>query len=130
FCDEIEMRFGDGEAVTDFFEGNGGRGFKFFGGKAGAAELRGKRHGEAAGVGGGEKLFGIGADAAFKARVEGVSGLFENATVCRKRTLAGFQIALPDGGSFALHVDSPLAKKISFDSNLPDSIRESWRRVY
>jgi hypothetical protein len=37
FRDEIEMRFGDGEAITDLFERNGGRGFEFFAAKASAA---------------------------------------------------------------------------------------------
>lgn len=104
---EVEMRLGDGETVADFFERYGGGGFEFFGGEAGAAELRRKSHGEAAGVGGGEELFGIGADATFEAGVEGVGGLFKDAAVGGERAFAGLQIALPNCRSFALHENSP-----------------------
>ena len=41
-------------------------------GELGVGELRAKGHGEAAGVGGGDELFGVGAGAIFKARMEAV----------------------------------------------------------
>src|SRR5229473_5038779 len=69
--DEIEMAFGDAETISYFFEADGGGGFEFLRGETGTAELCGERHGEAARVGGGEQLFGIGAHAVFKTGAEG-----------------------------------------------------------
>src|SRR5260370_9924916 len=66
--DEIEMALGNAEAVSDFFEADGGGGFQFLRGETGAAELRGKSHGEATGVRGAEQLLGIGANAVLKTR--------------------------------------------------------------
>src|SRR6266851_4685277 len=74
--DEIEMALGDAEAVSDFLEADGGGGFKFLRGETGAAELSGKRHGEATSVRGGEQFFGIGAHPVFKTGTEGILGLF------------------------------------------------------
>jgi len=124
------MALGDGEAFAYLFEGDGGGSFKFFCGEAGSAELRGKRHGEAAGMRGSEEFFGIGADTAFKARMKRVSGLFEDSAVGRESAFAGFEVALPDRGSFALHKSSPFGTKVSADLNLPDSIREKVEQVY
>ena len=69
------MALGNREGVSDFFQAYGGGGFKFLGGQAGIAELRGKRHGETPSVRGGEQLFRIGADTVFKTRAVGVLGL-------------------------------------------------------
>jgi len=54
-------------------------------------------------VGGGEKFFRVGANSALEARMERIGGLFEDAAIGGESALAGFQIALPDSGSFALH---------------------------
>ncbi len=105
--DEIEMALGNAEAVSHFFEADGGGGFQFLRGETGAAELRGKSHGEATGVRGGEQLFGIGTHTVFKTGAEGILGLFQDAAIGGNGTLAAFQIALPDGARFALHVRSP-----------------------
>src|SRR5258708_10039638 len=93
---EVEMALGDGEAVADFIESDGRGGFQFLCGVACAAELRGQRHSEAAGLRRVEKFFRIGADAAFETRMERIRGLLENATVSGKSSFAGFQVALPD----------------------------------
>src|SRR5712692_4469425 len=105
--DEIELALGNAEAVSHFFEADGGGGFKFLRGETGVAELSGKGHGEATGVGGGEQLFGIGAHAVFKTGAEGILGLFQDAAIGGNGTLAAFQITLPGGARFALHVRSP-----------------------
>src|SRR6266851_4457540 len=105
--DEIEMALGDAEAVSHFFEADGGGGFQFLRGETGAAELRGKSHGEATGVRGGEQLFGIGTHTVFKTGAEGILGLFQDAAIGGNGALAAFQIALPGGARFALHVRSP-----------------------
>src|SRR6266851_6440567 len=114
--DEIEMTLGDAEAVSDFFEGDGGGGFKFLRGETGIAELRGKRHGEAARVRGGEQLFGIGAHAVFKTGAERILCLFQRAAIGGNGALTAFQIALPDGARFALHARSPSLRCDEFDS--------------
>src|SRR6266849_5255950 len=105
--DEIEMALGDAEAVSDFFEADGGGGFKFLCRETGVAELCGKGHGEATGVRGGEQFFGIGAHAVFKTGAEGILGLFQDAAIGRNGAFTAFQVALPDGARFALHVRSP-----------------------
>src|SRR5712691_3999169 len=105
--DEIEMALGNAEAVSHFFEADGGGGFQFLRGETGAAELRGKSHGEATGVRGGEQFFGIGAHAVFKTGAEGILGLFQDAAIGRNGAFTAFQVALPDGARFALHDFSP-----------------------
>src|SRR5579871_825482 len=121
FGGEIEMAFGDGKTIADFFERNGGGGFKLFSGEAGAAELRGESHGETSRVSSSEEFFGICADAVFESRAEGILRLFKDATVRGNRTFARFQITRPDCGSFALHENSPDYKcadvVFAFDSN-------------
>src|ERR1700676_1131075 len=107
--DEVEVALGDGETVADFVERYSGGGFQFWRGHSGAAELRGKRHGETSRVGCGEELFRGCADAVFKARAERILRLFEDAAVGRDRPFAVFQPALPDCRCFALHDAAPFA---------------------
>jgi len=67
---ENEMAVGDGEAVAFFVERDGAGGVDAVSGKAGVLEDEREGHGEAAGVGGGEKLFGVGAGGLFEAGFE------------------------------------------------------------
>src|SRR5208282_3874377 len=100
--DEIEMALGDGEAVSDLFERDRASGLQLRGGDSGAAELRGKSHGEAAGMRGRKQFFGIRADTVFEARAEGILRAFQRAAIGGNGTLTGFQVAVPYCGSVAL----------------------------
>src|SRR5579859_3146656 len=106
---EVEMALGDGESFADFVERDGRSGLQFLRGHAGAAELRGKGHRETSRMRRGEELFRISAHAVFKARAEGILGLFQDPAVGRDRALAVFQAALPDCRCFALHEAAPFA---------------------
>src|SRR5271170_2045347 len=101
---DVEMALGDGEAFADFFERDGAGGFEFARGKASAAELRRKRHGETARVSGGEQFFGVGADSIFETGAEGILRVLQRAAIGRDAAFTRFQVALPNCGSFALHV--------------------------
>src|SRR5215475_15987382 len=65
FGDKVEMAFGDGEAVSDFFKRNSSSSFEFFRNHAESTQLGGKRHGESTRVCGSEQLFWIRANAVF-----------------------------------------------------------------
>ncbi len=71
---------------------------------AGLGEFVGEGHGEAAGVGGGDELFGVGAGAFFEARLEAVGGVVQGVALGGDGALAGFEVAVPEGGCFAVHV--------------------------
>src|SRR5690606_31692527 len=69
------------------------------GGEAGLAELGRQRHGEAAGVRGGDQLFGVGALLLAEAGVETVGGAGQQAALRRvELALAAFQITFPVRG--------------------------------
>jgi len=70
--DEIQVALRDGETVRELVEGNRCGRFEPARGHAGVSELRGERHGKAAGVSRGEELFRIGAHPIFKPCAEGV----------------------------------------------------------
>ena len=59
-------------------------------------------------MGGAQQFFRIGAGAAFKARLETIGGLAENAALGRKRADAVLEAALPSGGAVSAHVTSLL----------------------
>ena len=50
-----------------------------------------------------DEFLGVGADAVFEARAEGLLGVLENAAVAGNVAFARFQVATPDGGSFAIN---------------------------
>ena len=66
-------------------------------------KLTAQRHGEAARVRGGDQLLGVGADAIFKPRAEGILGVFEGRALGADAALAVFQSAMPDGACCAFH---------------------------
>src|SRR5579872_6576019 len=91
----------DGESFAGFFKLRFGRGLQGFGIHAGLAEFVAQGHGEAAGMGSCDQLFGIGADAVFKARAKGILGLFQHPALAGNGALAVLQSAAPNGACCA-----------------------------
>jgi hypothetical protein len=54
-------------------------------------------------MGGRQELFGICADAVFETGAEGILSVLQGAAIGGDISLAGFQVTLPNCGSFALH---------------------------
>ena len=99
----VEVDFGDGPVAIDLVEAEVCFGGNFFGAVASFAEEGGEGHAEAAGMGGGDEFFAVGAGALFEAVGEGVVGVFEGAALRADGSLAGFEVAVPDGGSCSCH---------------------------
>ena len=76
--------------------------------RAGFSDLAAKCHGEAAGVGGGDELFGVGADAVGEAGFEAVLRVFEGAALGGDCSAALFETAFPDCTCATIHRVSPL----------------------
>src|SRR4051794_36356725 len=100
---QIEMAFRDGESIRLLFERNRARGFQALGGKASLGQLSGKRHRETAGVRRRKEFFGIGPLPLFKACLERVRGVGEDAAGRGDRSLARLEIAAPLSASGSFH---------------------------
>ena len=85
------MDGGDGEAAFDLFEGDFGRGVHLLGDEFGLAQDEGERHREAARVGGGDELFGVGAALALEAAGEAVGVRLQGAALGRDAPLPSFR---------------------------------------
>ena len=68
---------------------------------------RAKGHGEAAGVSGGDELFGVGADAVGEAGFEAVLCVFQGAALGGDCSAAFFEAAFPDCTCATIHRGSP-----------------------
>ena len=106
-----KVRCGDGA----FFEDDLAFRFDFGGCEAGALQVEGQFHGEAAGMGGSHQLFGVGSGAALKPGEVAVRGLVEDTALCRDRPVTGFAGSVPYSGRFAFdsHSDFCLAINIT-----------------
>ncbi len=71
----VEMDAGHRPVVADLLEGQRGHRLQLVGREAGGSQLDGKGHGETAGVGRRDQLFGVGAGAVLEPRGERIGGL-------------------------------------------------------
>ena len=85
----------DLETALDLLEGDFGGGVHLVGDQFGFAQDEGEGHCEAAGVGGGDELFGVGAALAFEAAGEAVGVGLQGAAFGRDAAFAVFQAAFP-----------------------------------
>lgn len=98
---EGELAPGDGEGGG--VEGDVASGFHLGCCHAALGEHEGESHGEAAGMSGGEELFGVGAFFGFEAGAEGIGSCSEDAALGGEGAVAGFEVALPDGFCGTFH---------------------------
>src|SRR5271166_4816061 len=75
--------------------------------KACALQLKGERHGEASGMGGGDQLFGVGAPLVLEPGPERIRGLCEHAGIGGKIAAAVAARAAPNRFRLAYHGPSP-----------------------
>src|SRR5690606_19227758 len=99
----FQMHCRHGESVSFFLERDGCFGLDPLGRLSRVVELRGQGHREAAGVSGGDELFGIRALTFLEARAEGVLRICEHTALRRNRSFAVFQTAVPNGGCATSH---------------------------
>src|SRR5690606_8042832 len=104
-----EVRPGDRKAVGHLLERHDGAGLEALRGDPGLLQLEGERHGEAAGMRGGDQLLGIGALLALEALAERDGRRIEDATRRGEAALALLGSAFPNGGRpvAGLHVALP-----------------------
>src|SRR6185436_3417306 len=96
----VQDDLGDLEAFADFVERDVGGGGDAGGVEAGFAQARGEGHREAAGVGGGDELFGVGAGAVLEAAGEGVLAVVRAGSEF-DGAFAFLEVSVPDGVGFA-----------------------------
>lgn len=109
FRRHIKMGLGDCETSVGFFHRDRCAGVDGLGSDAGLAQFRGEGHRETTRVGGGNEFLGIGADAVFEARAEGVLRFLEHAALCGYGAFAILQTSAPDCRCFSFHVRLCLA---------------------
>src|SRR4029077_3665409 len=103
-----QRRAGDAKALAFRLQRDGGLGAEVGGSEAAALQLERQRHGETAGMRGGDELLGIGALLVLEARFERVGGLVENAGVGRELAVSGAAGAAPNCFRLADHGDVSL----------------------
>src|SRR5258705_10250190 len=97
----------DAESLALWLESDRRLGSELRGRIAGGLKPKGQCHGEAAGMGGSDQLFGIGALLVLETRSERIGSLSEHAGIGGKIAVAGATSAAPNRFRLADHVTSP-----------------------
>src|SRR2546422_3426906 len=106
------MHGGHGESIGHLFQRDRGRSLDSLRLEPRFAELRRKRHRETTGVRCADELLWIGTFFVFETGAEGICDTREHAALCGNSAAAVFEAALPDRGSFSLHVlESPFVAR-------------------
>jgi hypothetical protein len=95
------------EALTLLLQRHRAFGRKLARRDAGALKLEGERHGEAAGMRGGDQLLRVRAPLVLEARLEGIGGVVEDAGIGGEPAAAVLARACPDRSCLADHDASP-----------------------